>query len=282
MAVQPQSKPRNDLAHGWRVSLRARGVAVLAVPLAALFAALFSIYWVEGDVRDADLTVMRAYAMRAGLVELRSSLLDAQTAVSGYLATTEPQFLAVYEFGGVLLPSIDKEEAIRLLKKGIAANPNEWRLYHLLGYIYWQSNQFPEAAEIYQRGAKAPGAPAWMEALAARMNADGGSRGTAREMYQQVYRESEDPNIREMAHSRLLQLQSFDERDVIRKVLSAFSARAGRCPQTWREVSDPLRRSGLPVDLQSGEPLDPAGFPYLLTQNGCEVDLHRKSQVPYR
>src|SRR5260370_17707790 len=97
MAVQRHSKPRNDLAHGWRVSLRARGVAVLAVPLAALFAALFSIYWVEGDVRDADLTVMRAYAMRAGLVELRSSLLNAQTAVCAYLATTEPQFLAVYE-----------------------------------------------------------------------------------------------------------------------------------------------------------------------------------------
>jgi PAS domain S-box-containing protein len=97
MAIQPHGKPRNDPAHGWRVSLRARGVAVLAVPLAALFATLFSIYWVEGDVRNADLTVMRAYAMRAGLVELRSSLLDAQTALSGYLATAEPHFLTVYE-----------------------------------------------------------------------------------------------------------------------------------------------------------------------------------------
>ena len=38
-----------------------------------------------------------AEAMRAGLVELRSSLLDAQTALSGYLATAEPHFLTVYE-----------------------------------------------------------------------------------------------------------------------------------------------------------------------------------------
>ena len=97
MAVQPHSRPRNILTHGWRVSLRARGVAVLAVPLAALFAALFSIYWVEGDVRNAEQTVMRTYAMRGGLVELRSSLLDAQTAVSGYLATAEPHFLTLYE-----------------------------------------------------------------------------------------------------------------------------------------------------------------------------------------
>ena len=68
MAAQPHGNPRNDPAHWWRVSLRARGVAVLAVPLAALFAALFSIYWVEGDVRDADQTVMRGlrHARRPG------------------------------------------------------------------------------------------------------------------------------------------------------------------------------------------------------------------------
>ena len=89
MADQPDGKPR--------VSLRAKGVAVLAVPMAALFAALFSIYWVEGDVQDADQTVVRAYTLRAELVELRSSLLDAHTAVSGYLATGEKRFLTLYD-----------------------------------------------------------------------------------------------------------------------------------------------------------------------------------------
>ena len=97
MAAQPDGNPRDVQTHWWRVSLRARGVAVLAVPMAALFAALFSIYWVEGDVRDADQTVVRAYAMRADLVELRSSLLDAQTAISGYLATGEKRFLTLYD-----------------------------------------------------------------------------------------------------------------------------------------------------------------------------------------
>src|ERR1039458_597036 len=64
----------------WRVSLRAKGAAVLAVPMAALFAAFFSIYMVEGDVRGADQTVVRAYNTRSQLVELHSSLLDGQTA----------------------------------------------------------------------------------------------------------------------------------------------------------------------------------------------------------
>ena len=81
MAAEPDGNPRRVPSQRWRVSLRARGVAVLVVPMAALFAALFSIYWVEGDVRQADQNVVRAYMMRGELVELRSSLLDAQTAV---------------------------------------------------------------------------------------------------------------------------------------------------------------------------------------------------------
>ena len=97
MVAQPESNPRRVPNRWWRVSLRAKGVAVLAVPMAALFAALFSIYWVEGDVRLADQTVVSAYTMRAGLTELNSSLLDAQGAVSTYLSTGEERFLTVYD-----------------------------------------------------------------------------------------------------------------------------------------------------------------------------------------
>src|ERR1035437_4077881 len=97
MAGAPDGKPRNGLTNWWRGSLRAKGVAVLAGPMAALFAALFSIAWVEGDVGETDATVVRAYAMRGDLVDLRSSLLDTQTAVWGYLATGERRFLTIYD-----------------------------------------------------------------------------------------------------------------------------------------------------------------------------------------
>jgi PAS domain S-box-containing protein len=97
MAAQPDGNPRDVPPRWWRVSLRARGVAVLAVPMTALFAALFSIYWVDGDVRDADQTLVRAYAMRSGLAELHSSLLDAETAISAYQATAGKRFLTLYD-----------------------------------------------------------------------------------------------------------------------------------------------------------------------------------------
>src|ERR1044072_5595912 len=97
--------------------------------------------------------------------------------------TLDPEFLDPYEYAAVVLPALDVQEAIRLTRKGIDANPNAWRLYHHLGYIYWQQHDYSTAAEVYRRGADIPGAPPSMHAMSARMAAEGGSRATAREIY---------------------------------------------------------------------------------------------------
>jgi PAS domain S-box-containing protein len=118
MAAKPDRNPGEIPNRWWRVSLRAKGVAVLAVPMAALFAALFTIYWVEGDVRLADQTVVSAYTMRAGLTGLHSALLDAQTAVSAYLTTGEKRFLAVYDSSRHAV-----DEALRRIAAQVSGDP---------------------------------------------------------------------------------------------------------------------------------------------------------------
>jgi PAS domain S-box-containing protein len=80
-----------------RLSLRAKGVASLSVPMAALFIAMLSIYWFEGNAPVTDLAVMRAYDTRAEILQLQVFLLDAETAVSGYLATADPRRLASFD-----------------------------------------------------------------------------------------------------------------------------------------------------------------------------------------
>src|SRR5205085_805666 len=118
--------------------------------------------------------------MRPVGLNLLAPLLDSAT-------TLDPQFLPVYEYGAVVLPAVDVDAAINLVKKGIAANPTAWRLYHHLGYIYWQRGRFTEAAEAYRQGAQVPGAPTWMSAMAAQMASEGGSRATAREIYRRMF-----------------------------------------------------------------------------------------------
>jgi Flp pilus assembly protein TadD len=204
-------------------------------------------------------------------LKLLAPLLDTAT-------TLDPQFMDPYEYAAVVLPAVDVQEAIRITRKGTDANPNAWRLYHQLGYIYWQQRDYQAATEIYRRGAQLPGAPPWMQAMTARMAAEGGSRATAREIYTRMYEQSTDEKVRDMARRRLMQLDSLDQRDGLRKVLAAYQSRAGRCPANWKEIEQVLRVAGVPMDA-SGAPLDPAGAPYVLRRGTCEVELSPASEV---
>jgi tetratricopeptide (TPR) repeat protein len=192
--------------------------------------------------------------------------------------TLDPQFIPVYEYGAVVLPAINDEDAIKLLKKGIENNPNEWRLFHHLGYIYWQRKDYKMASEMYAQGARLQGAPAWMQAMSARMMVEGGSPETAREMYTRIYEQADDPSIREMAKARLLQLKSLDERKVIQNVLNNYAAQYGRCPSSWHEVAPLLRAARLRLDA-NGIPYDPSDAPYIL-KDGCAVGIDPSSRIP--
>jgi PAS domain S-box-containing protein len=49
---------------------------VLAVPMAALFTALFAVYWLEGDAARADVQATHAYQARTELLRLRVAILE--------------------------------------------------------------------------------------------------------------------------------------------------------------------------------------------------------------
>ncbi|HEX6183581.1 MAG TPA: hypothetical protein VFZ44_06690 [Pyrinomonadaceae bacterium] len=193
--------------------------------------------------------------------------------------TLDPQFMAAYEFGAVVLPSIDREAAVRLIQKGIRENPREWRLHHHLGYIHWQAGRFHDAAEAYAAGARIKGAPKWMSVMSAQMSAHGGSRQVAREIYLRTYQESGDEQVKALAASRLAQLDSLDERERIGRALADFRTRAGRCPANWREVAPQLRAARLRLD-PSGSPLDPSDVPYVLDAAACDARLDGRSRIP--
>jgi Flp pilus assembly protein TadD len=207
-------------------------------------------------------------------LKLLAPLLEATT-------TLDPQFMEPYQYTAVVLPEVDINEAVRILKKGIVANPDSWRLYHNLGYIYWQQKDFNAAREAYSQGAAIPGAPAWLEAMKARMANEGGSRETAREIYRRMYEQAGDEQVKEMARKRLMQLDSMDDRDVLRRLMTDYKANSGRCPESWLDLAGVFRALKVKLDA-SGAPLDPAGTAYILVADKCEVDLDWKSEVPLK
>jgi tetratricopeptide (TPR) repeat protein len=207
-------------------------------------------------------------------LKLLAPLLDAAT-------TLDPEFMEPYEYAAVVLPGINVEDAIRIVKKGIAANPSAWLLYQHLGYIYWQQKDFGAAADAYGRGATISGAPAWMQAMKAKMFGEGGSRDTAREIYMHMYQEAGDYQVKEMARRHLMRLDSLDEREGLRKILAAYQSRSGRCPSSWRDLGPVFRTLRLRTDA-AGAPIDPSGTPYILDNTKCEVGLDPKSEVPQK
>lgn len=232
-----------------------------------------SLQYVGGKLLNANESI-RLDDMSTLNLKLLAPLLDAAT-------TLDPEFMEPYEYAAMVLPAVNVEEAIRITEKGIAANPNAWQLYQHLGYVYWQRHDYQKSAEVYAVGGKVPGAPRWMAEMGARMLAEGGSRQAARQMYQHLYDESQDEQVKQTLQRRLLQIDSFEQREFIRRVLGEYSARTGRCPASWKDLTAGLQ-SRFRLEANTGAPLDPAGTPYQLIKGGCDVDLDPRSLVPYR
>lgn len=203
-------------------------------------------------------------------------------------ATLDPHFTAVYSYGAVILPAIDPQQAVKLTEKGIENNPNEWRLYEHLGYIYWRLGDYEKAADVYKAGAKISGAPPFMLMMASKMKSAGGDRETARAIYEQMLAESTDRQVKDNAALHLLELDSQDERDAIRAALQNFREKTNRCPANWRELLPLLqtvklrRGKSFRVD-KAGNLVDPGSAPYVLDKENCDVRLDEKTtKIPLK
>jgi tetratricopeptide (TPR) repeat protein len=200
--------------------------------------------------------------------------------------TLDPQFMAAYSYGAIVLPAIDPRQAIRIAEKGIENNPDEWRLYQHLGYIYWRLKDYDKAAETYEKGSRIEGAPKFFKLMSARMEGEGGSRETARAIYRQMLAEASDANVKANAELRLMQLDAFDERDAITEVLTEYKKKTGRCAESWREILPLLAAAKLPEGKEfrvdrTGDPVDPSGVPYVLDAERCAVRIDTgKSKIP--
>ena len=200
----------------------------------------------------------------------------------------DPHFIGAYSFGAIILPAIDRDKAINLTEKGIANNPNEWRLYQQLGYIYWRLGNYDKAAEIYERGSEIAGAQPFMKMMAASMKTEGGSRDTARKIFQQMLDGSDDPMVRLTAERKLMQFDSLDERDAIDKALKDFKESNGRCANSLAEILPMLHSVRLPqghefhVDA-ANRLIDPSDAPYLLDKEKCVSNLDAdKTKLPVK
>ena len=191
--------------------------------------------------------------------------------------TLDPIFSIAYRFGAVFLAEpypvgagrVDL--AVKLLEKGIAAQPDMWEYMEDIGFVYyWHSHDYRLAAAWFERASKIPNAPAWLKGLAATTLAKGGDRQSSRRMWREIRRSFQIEWMRATAERFLVQLDALDQMDAIRARLEALAQGRGAAASDWATV---VRAGVFP-----GVPLDPTRTPYELTPDG-RVQLSRSSTL---
>ena len=189
----------------------------------------------------------------------------------------DPKLLVAYKFGGFILGepapigANRPDQAIRLIKKGIENNPEHWRFWADLGFIYYdQLKDFPAAAAAYLEGSKHPDAAPWMKVMAATITQKGGNRDTSRFLWSEIYKSTEDETIRINASLHLKGLEAMDEIAELQKVVTRYQEQNGRPAESFGE----LVKSGMINRI----PKDPEGLPYRISADG-KVILDPSSHV---
>jgi tetratricopeptide (TPR) repeat protein len=192
-------------------------------------------------------------------------------------STLDPNLIVAYRFGAIFLSDApprgagEPDKAVELLERGIRANPDNWRLYQDLGNVYYfDEKNYLKASQAFEEGSRNPAALPWMKIMAAKIAAEGESLETSYALWLDIYQTTTDKDIRKNAevHLRLVKAQ-MDLRN-LGLVADEFTKRAGK---PARRISDLVQAGLLP-----GQPLDPAGFPYVIGEDG-KAELNPKSPL---
>ena len=195
------------------------------------------------------------------------------------LATTlDPRFTVGYRFGAIFLAEPRPggagrpDQAIALLEKGIRFNPKKWDYYHDIGFIYyWNLHDYQKAADWFSRGGGLSGAPFWLKTYAAVMLTRGGDRQASRIMWTQIGQNEESDWVKRMSQLRLGQLDALDQIDVLTRIVSNYTARTGRRPESWEQL--------VAAGALRGVPIDPANTRYTLNPETGHIGVARESDL---
>jgi hypothetical protein len=200
------------------------------------------------------------HVRRQANLELLWPLLDITT-------TLDPNLLPSYRFGAMFLSQSAPagagrpDLAVQLIQRGVAANPDYWRLYEDLGFVYYfDVKDYAKASEAFLEGSKKPGAYVWMKVMAAKVAAEGESYSTSMFLWKDIYDSAQDAPIKENA---LLHMQLLKVKEDCRQIdllADEYEKRFGRRPTRMGEL--------VQAKLLQGIPGDPKGYAYVFGPDG--------------
>jgi hypothetical protein len=192
--------------------------------------------------------------------------------------TLDPHLVVAYQFGSNFLSPKPPngagmpDRAIRLVNYGIQNNPDDWKLYYGLGFIYYMDlKEYEKAADAFARGSQIPGAHPFLKVMAANMAQHAGDTQMARALWTTTYESTQDTQIRENAVFHLRALQVADDVTGLEALVSQYTQATGRTPTSLLDLVNANYLKFLPVD--------PAGHAYKLVAGRVEVAV--PDEIPF-
>lgn len=229
----------------------------------------------------ADVYWMRAvqyYGQKSKRVEKQTY--DLLYPMLNLAASLDPQMTTVYRFGAMFLAESqpmgpgEPWKAIQLLNQGIKHNPNTWRFYFDKGFVYlWHLKDHKSAGRCFLEGSHLPGAPKWLDSLAATALGDSGELEIARNLWMRECDEAENESVRSNARNHLDSLQVDEDRWRLEFLVAKYQEKTGRMLTNLSQLVNAgfIRRI----------PSDPSGVPYEYDRDLKGVYPGRGSKVSY-
>ena len=225
----------------------------------------------------ADIYWTRAVQYYGGKRLLQDTDLESLWPLLDLATTLDPHLIPAYRFGATFLSEPEPrgagraDLAVKLLQRGIDANPEVWRLNQDLGNVYYlELKDYRKAGQAYLDGSRKPGAAVWMKVMAARFLEKGESRETSVMLWSEVYESSTDESLKENARINLQLLRADEDIEHINESAEQFAKRFGRPPHGMREM--------VAIGIIGGEPLDPVDYPYVIGADG-KAHISEKSPL---
>ena len=230
-------------------------------------ALLADVYWIRAIQHYGGDRLERSANRRK--YDLLYPLLDLTT-------TLDPYFNIAYRFGAIFLSEgypggpARPDQAVALLRKGLAARPGRWQYFMDIAFVYyWHLRDYKSGAQWIQRASQQENAPNWLPPLAATMLTHAEDRASARFLWRQIA-QSEQEWLRRAAARALLQLDALDTMERLQPIVDRAPPSPGM-RYSWRALVE--RR------LLGGIPLDPAGIPYEVDPETGRVRVSQSSPL---
>ncbi len=180
----------------------------------------------------------------------------------------DPKLIVAYQFGANFVAPNPPEgagmpdKAVALVEYGIRNNPDNWKLYYELGFIYYymKPTDYGKAAEAFERGTKVPNAHPFLRVLAAQMAQHAGEIETSRMLWQAAYATTQEELLRKNAVAHLRALKVDEDITGLETMVARYREQTGVLPSNFNVL--------IGEGMLLGVPVDPDGKPYKLMPDG--------------